>query len=51
MNNSGQADDNSVDSVSDFLLQLDALKLVNRRTYINGGERLENSAEHSWHLA
>ncbi|MEH6570380.1 MAG: HD domain-containing protein [Halioglobus sp.] len=27
------------------------MKLVNRRTYINGGERLENSAEHSWHLA
>lgn len=38
-------------SISDFLLQLDALKSVNRRTYINGGERVENSAEHSWHLA
>ena len=36
---------------TDFLLQLDALKAVNRRTYINGGERVENSAEHSWHLA
>lgn len=34
-----------------FFLELDQLKLVNRRTYINGGERLENSAEHSWHLA
>nr|WP_272907195.1 HD domain-containing protein [Pseudohongiella sp. O18] len=30
---------------------MDGLKLVNRRTYINGGERVENSAEHSWHLA
>ncbi|WP_339899332.1 HD domain-containing protein [uncultured Gilvimarinus sp.] len=40
-----------VSNTSDFLLQLDALKLVNRRTYISGGERLENSAEHSWHLA
>lgn len=40
-----------VDQVSEFLLQLDTLKLVNRRTYINGGERVENSAEHSWHLA
>lgn len=38
-------------NISDFLLQLDALKSVNRRTYINGGERVENSAEHSWHLA
>jgi putative hydrolase of HD superfamily len=37
--------------ITDFLLELDALKLVNRRTYINGGERRENSAEHSWHLA
>ncbi len=35
----------------DFLLELDALKLVNRRTYIDGGARIENSAEHSWHLA
>ena len=40
-----------VSSISGFLLQLDALKSVNRRTYINGGERVENSAEHSWHLA
>lgn len=40
-----------VSRISHFLLQLDALKSVNRRTYINGGERVENSAEHSWHLA
>lgn len=40
-----------ISHISDFLLQLDRLKSVNRRTYINGGERLENSAEHSWHLA
>ncbi len=40
-----------ISAISDFLVQLDALKSVNRRTYINGGERVENSAEHSWHLA
>jgi putative hydrolase of HD superfamily len=40
-----------ISSISEFLLQLDALKSVNRRTYISGGERVENSAEHSWHLA
>ena len=40
-----------ISHISDFLLQLDGLKSVDRRTYINGGERLENSAEHSWHLA
>ena len=42
---------NELDRVSEFLLELDKLKSVNRRTYINGGERVENSAEHSWHLA
>jgi putative hydrolases of HD superfamily len=41
----------SVAQISEFLLQFDELKSVNRRTYINGGERVENSAEHSWHLA
>lgn len=40
-----------ISNLTDFFLQLDALKSVNRRTYINGGERVENSAEHSWHLA
>jgi putative hydrolase of HD superfamily len=37
--------------VTNYFLELDALKLVNRRSYITGGERVENSAEHSWHLA
>ena len=40
-----------ISEISGFLLQFDGLKSVNRRTYINGGERVENSAEHSWHLA
>ncbi len=40
-----------VSNILDFLLRFDSLKSVNRRTYINGGERVENSAEHSWHLA
>lgn len=38
-----------------FLLELDKLKTVQRRNYINADgihkTRLENSAEHSWHLA
>lgn len=42
---------NNITQISEFLLQFDGLKSVNRRTYINGGERVENSAEHSWHLA
>jgi len=40
----------SLPQIAAFLLELDALKLVERRTYIDGGTRLENSAEHSWHV-
>jgi putative hydrolase of HD superfamily len=34
-----------------FVLELDRLKSVYRRTYLIDGTRNENSAEHSWHLA
>ena len=34
-----------------FLVQADKLKNVLRRTLLTDGYRLENSAEHSWHLA
>lgn len=34
-----------------FLLELDRLKQVMRRSRVDGGSRRENSAEHSWHLA
>ena len=37
--------------ITQYFTELDALKLIERRTYIDGGRRLENSAEHSWHLA
>jgi putative hydrolase of HD superfamily len=40
-----------LNTICDYLCELDALKLVNRRSYVGGGVRLENSAEHSWHLA
>jgi putative hydrolase of HD superfamily len=40
-----------INTVCEFMRELDALKLVNRRSYVGGGVRLENSAEHSWHLA
>ena len=33
-----------------FLVEADKLKRVLRRNSISGGQRLENSAEHSWHL-
>ncbi len=34
-----------------FILEIDKLKGVIRRSYLVGVERKENSAEHSWHLA
>lgn len=37
--------------ITKYFLELDALKLVNRKSYVSNNDRLENSAEHSWHLA
>ena len=33
-----------------FLLEIDKLKQVMRRTKLLSGERFENTAEHSWHI-
>ena len=35
----------------DFILEIDKLKRVNRRSYLLDGSRTENTAEHSWHVA
>lgn len=35
----------------EFVLEIDRLKAILRRTRIADGSRRENSAEHSWHLA
>ena len=35
----------------DFIVEIDKLKRVLRRSYLADGKRRENSAEHSWHLA
>lgn len=34
-----------------FLVEIDQLKSIQRRSYLVDGSRLENSAEHSWHVA
>lgn len=47
---SPQAFDTMSDTVA-FLIEIDKLKLVERRTKIIGHGRYENSAEHSWHFA
>lgn len=41
----------NIEEITHFLLELDALKRVDRRSYVTGTTRKENSAEHSWHLA
>ena len=51
LNYSALASNIDINDVTHFLLELDALKRVNRRSYVTGTTRLENSAEHSWHLA
>ena len=40
-----------IEDFTHFLLELDALKRVNLRSYVTETDRRENSAEHSWHLA
>src|SRR5207244_12982906 len=34
-----------------FILEIDKLKAIIRRTYLLHVDRAENTAEHSWHLA
>lgn len=34
-----------------FILEIDKLKTILRRTYLIHSDRAENTAEHSWHLA
>lgn len=40
-----------LDKQMEFILEVDKIKTINRQTYITGGVRKENDAEHSWHLA
>lgn len=35
----------------DFILEVDKVKNIIRQTYLADGNRKENDAEHSWHLA
>lgn len=35
----------------DFILEVDKIKNIGRQTYLSDGQRKENDAEHSWHLA
>ena len=37
--------------IYEFIIELDRLKGVYRKSFLSDGSRNENSAEHSWHLA
>lgn len=43
--------DDRLDAQLRFIAEIDDLKSVLRRTWLINGTRLENSAEHSWHVA
>ncbi|NDJ56467.1 HD domain-containing protein [Enterobacteriaceae bacterium 4M9] len=47
----GDARQDSLHAIVAFLMELDKLKRVERRTRLIGNGRHENSAEHSWHFA
>ncbi|MEZ4549013.1 MAG: HD domain-containing protein [Desulfobacterales bacterium] len=34
-----------------FIVEIDKLKQIVRQSYLTDASRLENSVEHSWHLA
>jgi putative hydrolase of HD superfamily len=45
------ADKSRLDQQMEFLVEIDKLKQVFRRTWLTDKSRRENDAEHSWHLA
>ena len=42
---------NELDRIFSFILEIEKLKGVSRKTKPIGQDRYENSAEHSWHVA
>ncbi|MCQ4635896.1 HD domain-containing protein [Anaerovorax odorimutans] len=34
-----------------FIREIDKEKMISRRTYVSSGKRMENDAEHAWHMA
>lgn len=43
--------DHRINQQIEFILTLDKLKNIQRRSYLISGNRTENSAEHSWHIS
>ena len=44
-------DNDRLKQIADFCKLIDKEKFVQRRTYLSDGNRLENDAEHAWHMA
>lgn len=40
-----------LDKQFDFFREIDKEKFISRQTFLTGGERRENDAEHAWHMA
>lgn len=43
--------DNRLAEIVEFCRIIDREKFIQRRTFLTDGERLENDAEHAWHMA
>ena len=43
--------DDRLTSIVEFCQLIDKEKFIQRRTYLSDAERLENDAEHAWHMA
>ena len=43
--------DHRISQQIEFIITLDKLKNIQRRSYLISGDHTENSAEHSWHIA
>ena len=40
-----------LDKQFDFIREIDKEKFIGRQTYLTGGTRKEDDAEHAWHMA
>lgn len=40
-----------LDKIFQFIREIDREKFIERQTYLTGGTRKENDAEHAWHMA
>ena len=44
-------EEEKLDRLFDFFREIDKEKLITRQTYVTGARRMEDDAEHAWHMA